>query len=294
MSAVFGSVTQGSAKPAPVPVETLRALLKSARDEMEGRSYSVDQWVYSDPVGEKAAADRRLATLGIMGRAAVLQQDMVEVLEGPEQPWSRRELLATDGAGHYRSTVLADDGNTAARSERKETVVYDGRRVWTLYPGLDGAPGEVHWRRMGRAELGLTEMADPSWLLRDYDLDLGGDPAAGHRADYGGRLCYEAVAVPRDRSELIPAEDPCDRIDLLIDVQTGVLLRLARVINERDYQIREWADFTPDAPVDDEMFVYAPDEAARVVEESGGAFGDGLAKAAQGVASLLKLGRSKH
>jgi hypothetical protein len=271
-------------------METLRDLLKDAHDGLAGRSYSVDQWVYSDPIGERAAADRRLATLGIMGRAAVLQQDMVEVLEGPEQPWSRRELLVTDGDHRYRSTVLADDGNSAEHSEQLETVICDGRRVWTLQPEQDGYPAEVHWRRMVRAELGLSEMADPSWLLRDYDLSQGGDPAAGYKAEYGGRICYEAVAVPRVRSELVPPEDPCDRIDLLIDVETGVLLRLARVIDDRDYQIREWADFTPDAPIKEQMFSYVPDQSARVVEDSGGAFGDGLAK----VASLLKLGRAKH
>jgi hypothetical protein len=273
---------------APVPVETLRDLVKNARDVMAGRTYSVDQWVYSDPIGERAAADRRLAGLGIMGRAAAVQQDMVEVLEGPEQPWSRRELLVTDGDARYRSTVLADDGNDAAHSERMETVICDGRRVWTVHPDRAGVPGEVHWRRVVRAELGLSEMADPSWLLRDYDLSPSGDPEAGYQAEYGGRICYEAVAVPRVRSELIPAEDPSDRIEILIDVQTGVLLRLARVIDDRDYQIREWADFTPDFPITDEMFVYVPDDAARVIEDSSG-FGEGLAK----VASLLKLGRSK-
>jgi hypothetical protein len=260
---------------------------------MADRTYSVDQWVYSDPIGEKAAADRRLAALGIMGRAAVVQQEMVEVIEGPEQPWSRRELLVTDGDLRYRSTVLADDGDSAAHSERKETVICDGRRVWTVYPDHDGTPGDIHWRRMVRAELGLSEMADPSWLLRGYDFTPSGDPAAGYQAEYAGRICYEAVAVPRTRSELIPAEDPCDRIDLLIDMETGVLLRLARVIADRDYQIREWADFAPDVPVTEEMFSYVPDESARVIEDSG-VFGDGLAKAAAGVASLLGFGRSKH
>ena len=324
VSEVFGSETQGSARRipsqdpsrmyrpasadaapiagsapvapitpiAPVPVETIVELVKNAREVLAGRTYSVDQWVYSDPIGEKAAADRRLATLGIMGRAAVVQQEMVEVIEGPEQPWSRRELLVTDGDVRYRSTVLTDDGASAAYSKRKETVICDGRRVWTIPPETDGVPGEVHWRRMVRAELGLSEMADPSWLLRDYELTASGDPAAGYQAEYGGRICYEAVAVPRTRSELIPADDPCDRIELLIDVETGVLLRLARVIADRDYQIREWADFMPDVPVTDEMFTYVPNDAARVIEDSGG-FGDGLAKAAAGVASLLGFGRSK-
>jgi hypothetical protein len=298
-AAYFGGADGSASR--ETPLEALTDLVRGARPTMAGRSFSVDQWSFSDPIGEKAASDRRLAQFGLMGRAIFVQQEMVEAIEGPESAWSRRELLLTSGDGRYRSSVLADDASGNTSLDVRETVICDGQRVWTFWPprndGLgDDSAATVHWRRAGRAELGLAEMTDPIWLLKDYDLAWAGDAKAGHKAEFGGRICYEGTAVPRGKSELIPADDPCDRIDLLVDVETGVLLRLARVIDDRDYQIREWADFAPDADYTDDAFAYTPDPDARLVEDDGGMFGDVppvLAKAAHGVASLLKLGRSK-
>lgn len=273
MTAMFGAGADRSATRSS-PLATLTELIRGARERMAGRSFSVDQWEYSDPIGEKTASDRRLATLGIMGRAIVVQQEMVEVLEGPEAAWSQRELLLVAGDDRYRSSVLRDDAAGAAVSVPKETVICDGRKVWTLKPTALDDKDPVHWRRMGRSELGLAELLDPSWLLRGYDLTPAGDPAAGHKAEFGGRICFELTAVPHAKSELIPAEDPCDRVDLLVDAETGVLLRLARVIDDRDYQIREWADFAPDAAFTDDQFEYLPDASVRIFEDSGSVFSE--------------------
>jgi hypothetical protein len=156
---------------------------------------------------------------------------------------------ATDqlGSDVRRSTLLIQPGRRYRVQGEDVASGSDGNRSWTAIR-TDGA---WHIEADDGAEPPLPPMLRPSWLLTGFTLETG-EPVT---AD--GRETLRVVATPRPRAWSRASADtrPLDRVEMVVDLGLGILLRHEEILDGRTLSVTELTGIRldPDA-VDDDQF----------------------------------------
>ncbi|MEY9962270.1 hypothetical protein ABIA33_000291 [Streptacidiphilus sp. MAP12-16] len=186
------------------------------------------------------------------------------------------------GLSRYRVEYLRGPLPVAdARGAR--IVSCDGVRRYALHPNrlVTGLPEQVEWS--------IGSLVDPAWLLSAQLTPHG-------YVRLGGRRAVAVTAVPRRRSAA-GAGRPFRRAELVVDAQSGILLRLTQGEPGEITECRELRGLEAVAAgtsAGDGLFRLAAPPGVRTVESSGGPLGDlGLpapVRAAVGAATHLASG----
>jgi hypothetical protein len=163
-----------------------------------------------------------------------------------EREWE----MATDqlGTETQRSTLLIRPGRRYREQGEDIASGCDGDRSWTATRKdggwnveADDGPGSP-----------LPPMLRPSWLLTGYTLE------AGEAVTAGGREALRVVAVPRPQlwSPRPAGTRLLDRVEMLVDLGLGILLRHEEILDGRTLSVTELTGVRLDPdPVDDDRFV---------------------------------------
>jgi hypothetical protein len=182
--------------------------------------------------------------------------------EGVPPPWQlfrdfsgrlraeREWEMATDQVGTetHRSTLLIRPGRRYREQGEDVASGCDGDRSWTATRKDGGWDVEAD---DGPASP-LPPMLRPSWLLTGYTLETG------EAVTVGGRDALRVVAVPRPQlwSRRPAGTRPLDRVEMLVDLGLGILLRHEEILDGRTLSVTELTGVRLDPdPVDDDRFV---------------------------------------
>ena len=158
--------------------------------------------------------------------------------------------MATDqlGAETHRSTLLIQPGRRYREQGEDFASGCDGDRSWTATRKEGGWDVEAD----DGPESPRPPMLRPSWLLTGYTLE------AGEAVTADGREALRVVAVPRPRvwSRRPAGARPLDRVEMLVDLGLGILLRHEEILDGRTLSVTELTGVRLDPdPVDDDRFV---------------------------------------
>jgi hypothetical protein len=159
--------------------------------------------------------------------------------------------MATDqlGTETHRSTLLIQPGRRYREQGEDVASGCDGDRSWTATRKDGGWDVEAD----DGPEPPLPPMLRPSWLLTGYTLEAGQEVTAD------GRQALRVAAVPRPQlwSARRPAGTrPLDRVEMLVDLGLGILLRHEEILDGRTLSVTELTGVRLDpGPVDDDQFV---------------------------------------
>ncbi len=169
--------------------------------------------------------------------------------------WTRLSLSADVSDG---STVLVAPGMRYRYQTEDYLTGCDGGRPWELSEDEDDHDSSVHW--ISGATAPLHRMLCPAWLLQGSELELRG------RTRACGRDALDVVMTTRPtlRTGPISADDLAGRVEILVDAQTGILLRLAEQGEGSEPAVVELvrADFNP--VIDSQKF--QPPPGSRIAE----------------------------
>jgi hypothetical protein len=182
--------------------------------------------------------------------------------EGAPPPWQlfrdfsgrlraeREWEMATDqlGTETQRSTLLIRPGRRYREQGEDVASGCDGDRSWTATRKDGGWNVEAD----DGPESPLSPMLRPSWLLTGYTLE------AGEAVTAGGREALRVVAIPRPQlwSRRPAGPRPLDRVEMLVDLGLGILLRHEEILDGRTLSVTELTGVRLDPdPVDDDRFV---------------------------------------
>ncbi|MGD0706185.1 MAG: hypothetical protein ABSA02_40680, partial [Trebonia sp.] len=154
----------------------------------------------------------------------------------------------------YRLEYEGDHGGQADGS--------DGEQAWTLRPpdppplpppGFENGPG-----------LPVPALFRPAGLLAGFTLDVGGPVTAC------GREAIAVTAVPRhgavgSGTSLRPPA--CDRVELIVDAETGILLRREETFQGQVLALFELTTVTMSPPEADDPARFAPPAGSRPVRD---------------------------
>ena len=163
-----------------------------------------------------------------------------------EREWE----MATDqlGTETQRSTLLIQPGRRYREQGEDVASGCDGERSWTATRKDGGWDVEAD----DGPESPLPPMLRPSWLLTGYTLE------AGDAVTADGREALRVVAVPRPQpwSRRPAGTRPLDRVEMLVDLGLGILLRHEEILDGRTLSVTELTGVRLDPdPVDDDRFV---------------------------------------
>lgn len=163
-----------------------------------------------------------------------------------EREWE----MATDqlGTETHRSTLLIRPGRRYREQGEDVASGCDGDRSWTATRKDGGWDVEAD----DGPESPLPPMLRPSWLLTGYTLE------AGEAVTAGGREALPVVAIPRPQlwSRRPAGTRPLDRVEILVDLGLGILLRHEEILDGRTLSVTELTGVRLDPdPVDDDRFV---------------------------------------
>jgi hypothetical protein len=195
----------------------------------------------SAQVAERITADLRRASGGIW--PPIPLRDHLRLLTGghpsgtppagPRWTQTRQRILLAPG-GRYR---------VAAADQPADLTFCDGTSCWVM---RDGTADRYS------AEPPPTPVPDlmrPPWLLSRFRLADAG------LAEVAGRVAHRLVATPRLPADRVVAElfvarahSLLERIDLLVDADTGIVLRHEAVFDGQPLWITELRDFVADPP----------------------------------------------
>ncbi|MBE7189451.1 hypothetical protein [Jatrophihabitans endophyticus] len=203
-------------------------------------------------------------------RPELVQRAFAEHFAHPARQSSWTTTLVSDRAGGGDDTteaVLSVAFDAKGRRRRAQTV---SRRGDEWLPDLVVVDGTTYWARYGdgvktndgdeRRTHGGTDIVNlllPSRVPRGYHLHPGDEVEV-----VAGRPCLVATATPRepDPTGRRPGSQVFDMITggsvfrLSVDQQLGVLLRVAKLVDDVEAEIGEFLDVTFDAPLDDSLF----------------------------------------
>jgi outer membrane lipoprotein-sorting protein len=162
-------------------------------------------------------------------------------------------LLIAPGR-RYRLEYEGDHGGHADGS--------DGEQAWTLRPP-DPAPLPPRDLESGRG-LPVPALFRPAGLLARFTLDAGGPVTAC------GRDAIAVTAVPRhgavgSLTTLSPRA--CDRVELIVDAETGLLLRREETFEGQLLTLFELTTVTMSPPEADDPARFAPPAGSRPVPD---------------------------
>ena len=161
----------------------------------------------------------------------------------------RAALLIAPGR-RYRLEYEGDHGGQADGS--------DGEQGWTLRPP---APAPLPPRDFeGGPGLPVPALFGPAGLLAGFTLDVGGPVTAC------GREAIAVTAVPRhgavgSGTSLRPRA--CDRVELIVDAETGILLRREETFEGQVLTLFELTTVTMTPPEADDPARFAPPAGSR-------------------------------
>jgi hypothetical protein len=233
--------------------------------------------------------------------------------EGVPPPWQLfRELrrrqraerawdVATDQLGieAHQSTLLIRPGRRYREQGENFASGCDGDRSWFAIREDGGWDVEAD----DGSEPPLPPMLRPSWLLTGYTLEAGEPVAASEPVIVGGREALRVVAFPRPHvwSRGPAGARPLDRVEMLVDLELGILLRHEEILDGRTLSVTELTGVRLDPdPADDDRF--APpggwDSARRSLSWAPRGPGWEAAKlftglAAGGIGALVRSSRSR-
>ena len=214
-----------------------------------------------------------------------------------ERAWD----VATDQPGieAHRSTLLIRPGRRYREQGEDFAAGCDGDRSWFAVREDGGWDVEAD----DGSEPPLPSMLRPSWLLTGYTLEAGEPVAASEPVVVGGREALRVVAFPRPHvwSRGPAGARPLDRVEMLVDLELGILLRHEEILDGRTLSVTELTGVRLDpGPVDDDRF--APpggwDSARRSLSWAPKGPGWEAAKlvtglAAGGIGALVRSSRSR-
>jgi hypothetical protein len=164
---------------------------------------------------------------------------------------------------HSASDLLvAPGGRYRVQGSGGLLVVCDGEHRWDV---SDGVAGRVPWREAGWDFHG---MLTPRWLIACYELQAMGVEVVG------GRAAIRVTGTPRMVSALRRSRYRLlDRVDVLVDVELGILLGSKQVFEGETLESAELSDVlvSPPAAAMSDSFALPPDVDVEDDEEP---FGD--------------------
>jgi hypothetical protein len=185
------------------------------------------------------------------GKAACVPPPWQLFRDFSRRPRAEREWeMATDqlGTETHRSTLLIQPGRRYREQGEDVASGCDGERSWTATRKDGGWDVEAD----DGPESPLPPMLRPSWLLTGYTLE------AGDAVTADGREALRVVAVPRLQlwSRRPAGTRPLDRVEMLVDLGLGILLRHEEILDGRTLSVTELTGVRLDPdPVDDDRFV---------------------------------------
>lgn len=211
-------------------VRTLSATLLLWYDEERG-SHAVE-------AAQQRADGQRVAVL-YAGKGAPRQLRQYE----------QRTLVHYRHPGRYR---LHRQANADARLPHDMLQVCDRQREWTHVAALR----QAHVQAPGHHE--LRRLLDPSWLVAACTLSVA------RRSLYEDRPAVELDGLPRPDRVNPLMEWGADRLQVVLDAQTGLLLSLTSRFEGQPYKVERLTGVIVDQPLDDELFRFTPPEGVRV------------------------------
>jgi hypothetical protein len=215
-------------------------------------------FAFSVPVGGAVVTDVR-GLVGILQRA----------------DWTRLSLSAQASDG---SQVLVAPGMCYRYEDAEYLTGCDGGRPWEMDEDEDDQSQSVHW--VSGPQAPLARLLCPAWLLDSSRLEVRGSSRAC------GRDALDVVMTRRPslRTGPISADDLAERVEVLVDAESGVLLRVATLDEDGQSEVLELvrADFTP--VIDASLF--QPPPGSRVAEGFGDAFSGPLRPAWQAARTI--------
>jgi hypothetical protein len=182
-----------------------------------------------------------------------------------------------------RSTLLIGPGGRYRQQGEESSCGCDGTRSWQARPGDDDG-----WVvEEGGPRTPLRTLLRPSWLLTGFSLEVR-EPVTAC-----GRDGWRVAATPRHgiRDRPAPGAPPLDRVEVIVDAELGILLRLEEISDGRPVDLTELANvsFDPAQAADDDLFL-PPGGWDAVTEKAGPVPGGGLAREAARIAGGLAAG----
>jgi len=222
----------------PVSAEVLALLHDSTPD---GFTATVHDWTDLGAMLSQVPDGARRAGFGGLG---LLVDSITERSSTSHLSYS----LQVDTAGRYR----IDYPGRAPAGHRPVTVAGDGQQCWQVYPDrVTTGPAE-------RPPTGIAELIDPSWLL-------GCKLSGGTPVQVGDRAAYRISAARGEAGPWLSLLALFPAAVAVVDVETGLVLRVTSYIGDRPVRRCELRDITPSA--DDLVIDIPPD--LPVTEENG-------------------------
>lgn len=165
--------------------------------------------------------------------------------------------LRVSGLDRYRVDYRSRRGRS-----NPETIACDGERRWRVYQAqtmVGPAAPPPH---------DVANLVDPSWLL-------GCRLSGGAEVTYRGRRGYQ-LGVTRSRGGLPPGPLMFFPADVIVDAETGCLLRLISYAGDRPASWWELREIAAVPPEPGDFRVHVP-PGVRTVEETGNPFTDAVA-----------------
>jgi hypothetical protein len=178
-----------------------------------------------------------------------LDLDRSQTESGVAPPGGEWEM-ATDqlGVEARRSALLIQPGRRYREQGEDSVSGCDGNRSWSAARDDGGWTVEAD----DGPEPPLPPMLRPSWLLTGYTLETG-EPVT---AD--GREALRVVATPRPAtwSRASAGTRPLDRVEMIVDLALGILLRHEEILDGRTLSVTELTEVRLDPdPVDDDQLL---------------------------------------
>ena len=149
--------------------------------------------------------------------------------------------MATDQPGTRtdRSTLLIEPGRRYREQGEAHISGCDGDRSWSAVREGDGWKVEAS----DGPEPPLLSMLRPSWLLAGFSLEPSGPVTTG------GREALRVVATPRPGvwPRASARTRPLDRVEVLLDLGLGILLRQEEILDGKTLSVTELTGIRTDA-----------------------------------------------
>jgi hypothetical protein len=192
--------------------------------------------------------------------------------------WTRLTLSATLSDG---STVMVAPGKRYRYQTAHRLTGCDGLRVWEM-PGDESFGDGVTW--ISGPEPPMPRMLCPEWLLANSRLEVRG------RVQACGRDAIDAVMTRRPgvRRPITPYQPTRGPVEVLVDAELGILLRVAESGRDGTREVTEMLSVDVSPAADETLF--APPPGSRIAESYSEAFSGGgpawwAVKTAAGVAA---------
>ena len=202
---------------------------------------------------------RRITAEAAIGIAWVPLTAQAEQSLGCEGETARNDIYesvlvihAADAGDRRRADAVSRIGE----EWMADSVIFDGRTFWArtgqevLTNG--GNPNSGH----GGAD--FIRLLVPEEVPDGYDLT-----ELDQTEEVAGRLCdvIEASPLPPDPTGETPESEVFDMISggerfiLSVDQQTGILLRVVKLVDEKPAEIHEFVEIVLDEPIDESIFL---------------------------------------